>query len=321
MKEQGNSYHSNGTERESFYDPEAQKRFDYVVVVGQKVFSNSALLEANADKQISSQDLILIEAYHKEVSPTNPTQPCRVQKEDRPQAKDASFYANWDLPGGPLESIELASNAAGFIVQLIQENIKNEDQHADNWSKETIQKLQSLDPNHAAAAGALHDEGREITHQFGVNEYIGNALLKKIGIREDIRAVLPNEEVMLAKPEGNETIQDAMDRMIRSLDPEAVIVRIADEFGKRAPGTNRLYQPEDYDAWDRNTWAERYLNNPLGGRPTDDLSRSNMQLHVDNVPYYFAALDNWLTTLTKINLKELAMKLEDTFGPTLRPLS
>ena len=97
-----------------------------------------------------------------------------------------------------------------------------------------------------------------------------------MGIRPDIIDAMPSETIMLvtkgmkkdtkealyaqyrkqASPQ-NQTDQLVskkfrklpnltMRSMIMGLSPQAVITRIADEFGKRLPGTERLYQPSHY---------------------------------------------------------------------------
>jgi hypothetical protein len=60
-----------------------------------------------------------------------------------------------------------------------------------------------------------------------------------------------------------------MESVVESLTPEQVIMRIADEFGKRAPGTNRLYSQADYNSWDRSKWLAGYQSKAPTGRPSD----------------------------------------------------
>ncbi len=230
---------------------------------------------------------------------------------------DSSKYDNWELPGGPLESFLLTGEAAEFFTREIMSHLRPE-AHLN------------VDPFHAKAAALLHDVGRVLTHTYYSNEVLGSAALKKMGIREDIRNILPEETIMLTTPVS----QEAMDRAIRSLDPAAVIVRMADEFGKRYPGSRRLYTPEDYDTWDRNAWAANYLSRPPSGSASEAFMRSEaptivkgqeiggrviktqMDLHVANVPLYFAALDSWVNS---VSAKPLSYILSD-FGRKYEPL-
>ena len=101
----------------------------------------------------------------------------------------------------------------------------------------------------------------------------------------------------------------------------AVVVRLADEFGKRVPGTSRTYQPEDYTAWDRNIWVKGYISRPLTKIKQDEWMRGQMQLHVDNVPRYFEALDTWVKTISNITLNDLTMFLNEELSPLLDPLN
>jgi len=278
-------------------DPKAEGRYAFIVEQGKSQFADSALVDPN--RKITEGDLALITAFHKMVSPLNPDNPygnavAPQNPLDLPQISDTSTYGNWEAPGGPLEHIELATLAAKFLVEKLA--------------------IPGIDPLHAAAAAALHDEGRGITHLFYTNETIGKRMLQQIGIRADLTQVMPSEDVMLIP------LDEDMDAAIERLSPETVIIRIADEFGKRATGTNRLYQPEDYDTWDRQRWADGYTNRPQSGRPSDAWWRTQRQLHVDNVPRYFQALDTWTQKHAGISLKELTGQLQDTLGPSLRPL-
>lgn len=320
MRNKTFQYH--GKEIEAFCDPEAKERYDYLVRSGQRIFATSSLLEVNTNRRVSDADLRLVHQFHYEVSPQNPQKPWRIEQQDRLAEKDSSYYANWELPNGPLESIELAGIAADFFVREIRAHLYYPNASNPTWLNNAIYRLEVLDPNHAAAAGLFHDEGRQITHQFGVNEYIGNALLRRIGIRRDIRKVLPDEQVMFVTDQNGKPSQTAMDQVINNLDAEATIVRLADEFGKREPtARTRIYTPEDYTLWDRQSWAKRYASNPNGGRPTDILSRTKLETQIANVPFYFESLDRWVRAVSKTNLKELTDKLGTNLNPILRPIS
>lgn len=282
-------------------DKEARNRYEYVVQKGKEIFENSALVDPA--KEITQNDLDLIVLFHREVSPTNSNHPWRMRREEgraieREQIVDSSFFSNWEAPGGPLEHIQLASKAAQILVEEIRKHLKK---------PEDI----SINPLHAAAAAALHDEGREVTHLFYTNDLIGRRLLQRIGIREDILAVLPSEEIMQIP------LNKSMDEAIQTLSAETVIVRIADEFGKRVSGTNRLYQPEDYTAWDKEAWAKSYIARPPSGRSSDQWMREHMELHVANVPRYFQALDNWVRTRTTLTLTDLTRIVNRELSQTL----
>lgn len=263
-------------------DKDAGERYKYVVETGRLLFENSGLVDRN--RKITREDLSLIDQYHQAVSPVNPSNPWRVVPVQRSISKgeivDASIYGNWDAFGGPLEHIHLATKAAEIIVTEIHKHLKNPDELRTPCERFTWEEVRKVDPLHAAASAGLHDEGREITHIFFTNEVIGNRLLKGIGVREDIIAVLPSESVMLT-PED-----ESMDEVIRGLNPEAVILRIADEFGKRVPGRNRLFQLTDYDEGNQEAWAQRYISRPFSGRPSDKMMRENIGLHNKNAQRY-----------------------------------
>lgn len=279
-------------------DTEAQERFNRIVEVGKQIFADSALVDSS--KPITQEDLDKIATFHKDVAPTNPDNLFRVEKGDRSlergEIADNIPFGNWEQPGGPLEHIRLATQAAEDVARLLN--------------------IEGVDPMRVAAAAALHDEGREVTHLFYTNEVIGRAMLNKIGVRRDVSDIMPSESVMLTPTD------QSMDDAISNLPPESVIVRIADEFGKRFPGTNRIYQPEDYDAWDRQKWADSYTNRPPSGRLSDNWWREQRQLHVDNVPRYFKALDHWVQGATKgtLSLKDVTVRLDQELSPQLRPL-
>lgn len=303
---------NNETEGKYFFDPEAQVRFDDVVGFGREIFKQSGLIDTHLE--ISVDDLNKIAQFHKSVSPVNPEHPWRPVKEERPIARDPSFFSNWEAPGGPLEHIELASEAARIITDNLQSHLKHDDQLNDPLLRGIAHDIRDISPLHAAAAASLHDEGREVTHLFYTNEQIGRTLLKRVGIRDDLLKVLPDEKVMLTPRDKD------MSEVIHDLPPEAVIVRIADEFGKRFPGSNRLYQPDDYTAWDREKWAEGYISKPSANRPSDTFMRENMQLHVDNVPRYFEALDEWVRSISTLTLEDITRVLNTSLVPSLRPL-
>jgi hypothetical protein len=298
-------------------DKEAGERFTFVVRKGREMFNNSPLLDSG--RPISYADLEPITSFHKEVSPQNPQHPFRLDKKERGIAEgeiaDSSFYSNWESPGGPLESINLARDSAPIILDFLISNLKLEDDSSADWVRKAMGELKSTKPEIVAAASALHDEGREITHIFYTNDLIGTRLLRKIGIREDIVSILPDEKVMLTPQ------TESMDEAIQNLPIAAVIVFLADDFGKRVPGTNRLFQPEDFSQEEVENWAENYLSRPFSGRPSDRFGRENMNLHVANVPRYLSAMDNWIRALTGKTLKDLALALNQELASSLPGLA
>lgn len=306
-------------ERTKLDDPELRERFIDIMQVGKRIFSESALLDP--EKQIRSTDLIKVGEFLGECSPQrsgwrleNKFDKEKIeQRKNERKYTDWSTFGNWSEPGGPLESFELASEAGAIILGLINDNPPDID--SEEWVLNARKKLDKVDPNLLRVAGLLHDSGRLLTHLFLTNEKIGNLLLKKIGIRDDIISILPDEKIMLASP------YTSMDKVIQQTDPSAVILRIADEFGKRYPGSNRLYNPGDYDAFNREQWAANYVNKPPTGRASDRVMRSKMPLHVQNVPRYFSALDTWVRQVSTIDgLDEIADTLNTELSPVLAPL-
>ena len=296
-------------------DIEAGHRYERVVDAEANTFTGSNLLTVGV--QITDADLKLIAKFHSQVSPTNPGHPYRLQKptytdEDfGHRITDVSFFGNWESSGGPLEHIEQATAAAAEILQILQSRLRQPEENQPQWQNDAVDVIQRSYPNFVAAAAALHDDGRLVTHIYWTNELIGSALHRRIGIRPDLMSIMPREDVMQVPLDLN------MDSKIQSLPPLAVIVRLADEFGKRAPMTNRLYMPKDYDSWDRNAWAKGYIEKSESGRPSDKTMRERMQLHVDNVPRYFQALDNWVRAVSTLTLEELCQKLSEKLSPGL----
>ena len=291
----------------------AQERYESVLRAAKFILTNTALTDP--EREITEDDLIKINIYHEYASPVNQDNHWKLRASDniipRSGIRDGSTYGNWESNGGPLEHINLAMKAGDRVTRLLQENLRNSDELTDQWAIDAVSQLRNANPLAVAAAMGLHDEGREVTHTYLVNDLVGNQILREVGVREDLLEIMPDESVMLTPRE------ESMDETIQSLNPLAVAVRIADEFGKRAPGTKRTYQPEDYNAWDRNKWAEGYISRPLTGIEQDEWMRGQMQLHVDNVPDYFAALDNWIRSVSNLTLKDITEALSDDLSPLL----
>lgn len=296
-------------------DKEASQRYKHIIDAGKRIFAGSAIVDPS--KPITADEIDLIAQFHKEVSPENPQASWRLTREDRSiergQIADSSFFSNWEVPGGPLEHIELATQAALIIVEELKTNLKSADSVLDLWVKEAISAIQGLNPYHTAVVAGLHDEGREVTHLLS-NEVIGRRLLQRIGIREDITSILPDEKVMQVP------LNESMDEYMQHMNPETIIVRIADDFGKRKGETNRLQQPQDINHRAEEAWAQNYLKRPFSGRPFDRLAREHLELHVENAPRYLEALDNWLDGISTLSLSDITRRLNQQLAPTLKPL-
>jgi len=301
-------------------DPELRARFISIEKIGHRIFDNSSL--TNPSAEIGANDLVKIGEFLGECSPvttgwrlTNQF-PQESDVEDRLSSRkysDWSSYGNWAEAGGPLESFELASESSAIILDLI---LKNQRTESDPWAKNALEKLATSSPNLLRSAGLLHDAGRLLTHLFLTNEKIGNLLLRKIGIREDIVSILPDEKVMLTP------LNKSMDETIQNMDPNAVIIRIADDFGKRFPGSKRLYKPEDFTQENREQWASNYSKRPPTGRASDRVMRSKMPLHVANMQRYLDGLDHWIRGVSTIDgLNEVAEVLNSHLSPVLAPLT
>lgn len=298
-------------------DEPAAQRYEFIAKAGAKIFAGSNLTQEGI--QVTDTDIELIHKFHEQVSPANPEHPWRVQKQEDlswedGQIVDPSYFANWEDPGGPLEHIRLCSKASTVILDELRKNLKDKKDVREEWQQETIEESENIDPRLLSAAGLLHDEGREITHIFLRNDLVGRRLLRRMGIRNDIISILPEESVMQTPPEED------MNRTIQRLQATAVIIRIADEFGKRFPSANRLYQPEDFNAGDRDTWAKNYTERAQSGWASDRKMRKMMQRHVDNVPRYFEALDNWIQAVSTTTLKDITTRINDKLAPELEPL-
>lgn len=284
---------SEQTDKLRFRDPEAQQRFNFIVSTGKDILSSTALLDPS--KKITQEDLDKIDAFHREISPANPKRPWRLERGKSP---DPSFFRNWEMPGGPLEHMRLAGLSARIIASTIKEHSKGQI---------------DIDPFLVSAAAALHDEGREITHVLYTNELIGTALLKKIGIRQDIIDLLPDETILWTK--------ENIDDLISKLSPETIIVRLSDELGKRKEGTNRLYRRDDFLPGFHEMWFQQYLSRSPTGRPSDDLMRKKMGFHIQNGQKYWEAINKWLQSVTDLTIDDLTRILNKELSPDLTPFS
>jgi hypothetical protein len=334
-------------ERLTLTDRDAAIRYDEVAGEGQRIFADSAFVDSTRD--ISDLDLLLVKKFHRAVSPVDPEDPWRLTRQDRSIARgeiaDPSIFANWEMAGGPLEHMQLAPNAAKIIIRELKANLRESDFSSDFRVNSAIQTIEALDSNHTAAAVALHDEGREITHLFYTNDLIGRRLFQRIGIREDLTSILPDEDVMQVtndeinrleasmkvgglSEEAIASIQEelaikrrqVMESYFWEMNPEAVLVQIADEFGKRKGQTTELWQVEDFNPSTQRTWGENYTKRPRSGRPSDDHWREIITRHNENAPAYFAAMDAWVRSVSTLTLSDLCDKVNGSLSPTLRPI-
>lgn len=324
-------------------DTKANERFAHIVDVGRELFAGSNLLtdpnlpEGERDyRKITGIDLELLNQFHKITSPANPDDPWRMEKRTDPRIEDnndkrrifdPSFFANWNDPDGPKEHIDLTVQAAPIVLDHIVGNLKDTAEVKQKWAVEAITELKSLDVNLLKAATSLHDTGRLITHDFYRTGSIGDSMLKEIGIRQDLLDMMPSESVMLTKPkevddEGNlETHDQAMDRVMTSLPAPAVLTRVLDEFGKRAPGTNRLYQPKDYGRWDRYKWADGYVNRTDSNFPSfQAFAQRFIHIHVNNVPLYFQSMAVWVEEVSNVTLEDVTQNLDKQLSSTLETI-
>lgn len=312
-----------GTLGSTVPESDIAQRFKFVVETGLKIFGGSALTDSS--QPIAQTDLDLIPLFFRReqgVAPTRPDAPWRLSaltntdprfNGPRPDGKpwrpvDGSYFGNWEAPAGPLEHIILAQKAGEFFTNQIKQHLR------PDLADSEAQEMRSLSAKHAAAAAGLHDAGRTITHAFWSTDMIGGAALNEIGIREDLRRVMPREEVMQTP------LDQSMDEVIENIGPEAVIVRLADEFGKRQPGTSHTYLVSGYEEWvtsgGADKWAETYTSRPGTGLKYETKFRENVQLHKDNVGRYFAALDKWIQNRTTLNLGELTTMFREHIDQT-----
>lgn len=290
-----------------------EERYKQIIETFRSLFEGTSLL--NSNQQISQSDLGRISLAFNQVSPLNVESQAAIQSEKTKKHPliDPSIFNNWEDIGGPQEHMDLVMKGAGIITELVQANLKSPDSAKNKREEEAIREVNGIEPYHAAAAGALHDVGRELTHIFYSNDLFGSSILRKVGVREDIIKVHPSEDVMQA-PLG--TMLD----VIRSLPAEAVIIRIADEFSKRAGSANRILQLEDFDPISQEEWGRRYTGRPSSGLASDNWFRRHIARHNANASEYFEALNKWCLDMTDRPLwyyaSRLSVKLSE-FMPRL----
>lgn len=294
-------------------DREAGERFLFVVDKGRELFAGSALFDVK--KEVTAQDVELIGKFYRAVAPTNLDNPWRLVPSERAvergEIADPSTFANWEAAGGFQEHFQLTTKAAVFITEALKKHLRPLDTVADGRARSAIADLRYCNPQLLAAAAGLHDIGRTVTHIFYTTELIGKRVLRRIGIREDVQKLLTDESVMLT-PLGR-----SMDEAIAGLPAGSVVVRLADEFGKREPGTNRTRQLADFDAAKQAAWGDAYVKRPPSGRISDEKMRRNMILHNANVPRYFEAIKKYVGRVCTLSLEDMLRSLAHELSPLL----
>lgn len=290
-----------------------KERYKQIVADLRSTFEGSGLVRSL--RQITEHDLGLISLAFNTISPLVPESK-QVIAEDKARPhklNDPSTFDNWEDVGGPQEHMDLVMKGAGVLTRLIQSHLKPQTQAVNQWEEKSIHKLSEINPYHAAAAGGVHDIGRFITHTFFSNDLIGGSILNKVGIRKDISRVHPDERVMQATP-------GTMYEVMKSIEPEAVIIRIADEFSKRVAGANRILQLEDFDPVAQEAWGRRYTNRDSTGLASDNWFRRHISRHNSNAPEYFESLNQWCLDMTGKPLWYFASRLSASlsdFVPSL----
>jgi len=300
--------------KETLVDVEAGERFRYVESVGVEMFKGSGLVDPQ--KEITREDIELIDQFHETVSPVNPDKPWRLDPADRDTARgeiaDRSFFRNWNSAGGPREHIHLAIRAAEIIARELKANVKHSGEEKPEYASQAIEELNGLNPLLVSAAAALHDDGRLITHLQG-NDKIRDTLLKKIGVRKDIMECSFDDGMVLTTPEDA-----SMDTVVQNLTIKQIILKIADEFGRRSAADNtHTMSLAEYNTGSQEEWAARYLSRPESGRRTEQIPRDNMALFVRNTNRFFLVLKRYIEEVSTINIEYLVEKLEAELSPLL----
>lgn len=117
-----------------------------------------------------------------------------------------------------------------------------------------------------------------------------------------------------------QTTPGKMYDVMKSIDPEAVIIRIADEFSKRSGGANRILQLEDFDPVVQEAWGKRYTDRPSTGLASDNWFRRHIGRHNSNAPEYFESLNQWCIDMTGKPLWYFASRLSASLAEFMPPL-
>lgn len=286
-----------------------EKRYQFIVDEGKEFFQGSGIVDSSIS--ITENDIGRVRRFHNIVSPKNWVDFGEIGPKE---IEDPSTFGNWEDPGGPLEHINLAMESAPILLEEILKNLKSEDDVDDPRIKSAIDSLRKANPNLLAVAAGLHDEGRELTHIFLRTDLVGGSLLNKIGVIDEIKQILPEEKLMLTP------LDQSMDEAVLDMSPEAVLIRIADDFGKRMGGTERLMQPSDIKPDVQEAWAQRYRARPQSGAASDAWMRKRFDLHNANAERYSSALSNWLIWTTGKPLEHYTQLLNAKLAPTLPSL-
>jgi hypothetical protein len=282
------------------------ERYQFIVEEGRKIFQNSGIIDSSTP--ITEADIDKVHRLHKIISPKKWENKTVILHKE---IDDPSTFGNWEDPGGPLEHINLAMESAPILLAEVLKNLKSEGEVDNPRIKEIIQKLKTVNPNLLAVAAGLHDEGRELTHIFLRTDLVGGSLLNKIGVIDEVKQILPEEKLMLTP------LDKDMNEEVLDMSPEAVLIRIADDFGKRMGGTGRLMQPSDIKSDSQEAWAKRYRERPQSGAASDAWMRKKFDLHNTNAPRYLTALNNWLVNVTGKPLEYYTQTLNTELAPTL----
>lgn len=285
------------------------ERYQFIVEEGRRIFQGSGIVDNSIT--VTETDIDKVRQLHKIISPKNWDYKTTIGPKE---IEDPSTFGNWEDPGGPLEHIHLAMESAPILLEEILKNIKSVDGVDDSRVKSAIEGLKKANPNLLAVAAGLHDEGRELTHIFFRTDLVGGSLLNKIGVIDEIKKIFPEEKLILTP------LDQSMDEAVLDMSPEAVLIRIADDFGKREKGAERLIQPNDITEDSEKEWADGYEKKPFSGAASDAWMRKRFKLHSLNGVRYVAALSNWLIATTGKPLEHYTQLLNDKLAPTLPPL-
>lgn len=260
----------------AFQDFSAYQRLLALAEVGREFFANSPIIQTHRHSQISDLDLKSVRDFLSAASPSKVN--WRLNGAPAPKMCnqgdiDPSKFATFDSPGGSLEHFHVAEFVAGQILKSIRDHAPRSEAAKCNYY---ILKTAAL----------LHDAGRLITHQFFLSDQVGFQLLQMIGVRDDILELIPQESLMLGEP-------NTMKERLFALKPGQVLLRLADEFGKRAVGTNRFLHPSECTKEHWAKWAAKYLSRPEGWVRVEREMRVHMARHLENEEPYYAALKDW----------------------------
>ena len=273
-------------------DPQAHKRMENIANLGRARFASTRLALGNEGLPVSSSEVASVKQFLYQMRPSESQWRMEGAVTQRGVIIDPSTFDSWDRPGGTAEHISLSAVAARKFLAILQAN-------------SNIADLDNLDPNLIEVAALFHDIGRFVTHQFFLSGEVGNWLLNEMNLRQDLRELIPQESIMLGDPQ-------LMEERIFSLSPAQVLLRMADEFGKRFRGTNRFLHPDDCTRAHWEKWAQEYLRRPVGWSVYERGMREKMPIHIANEEPYYAALAKWVKRISQytLSLSNLVERLD-----------